>query len=175
MEISFSNPVSFDSNDIQALMEPNVFYVGAMFSGSEDQLPDFINRGIWIGLGLNSPQVERVRQIRKGDILSVKRLAGKGATTMRILALGVVVGLTPQQTSDSAHVLVAWVMPSMNLGLDVRAPDQDAELRVPLKEVGTISAPQKLTELDTALAAQVAKCRVRFLRMNLDIRPRHYF
>lgn len=168
--IAFIHPVQFDSNDIQNLLSPQYFYVGAMYDGDKDKLPDFIQRGVWEnGYNTEIPRLtDRVKKMRKGDFIIVKRLMGKGTKTMRILAVGIVVGLS----LDGTYVLVSWAMPEVNIEIEGTSGDED--VIVPLREISTVSAPQGVVHLDPKLQNLVDKCRVRFLRHNLDVKPRHY-
>lgn len=170
MKSEFIHSVQFDSNEIQNLLDPQCFYVGATFDSTEDQLPDFIRRGVWEnGYGAHVPKyVDRVKKMRRGDFLIVKRLMGKGSTSMKVLAVGVVVGVA----IDNSTVLVAWALPSVNI--EVPGSEEYDDVIVPLKEIGTVSTPQQNAVLDPKIQTLIDKCRVRFLRQNLDIKPRHY-
>lgn len=163
---SFVHESIFDSNDIQNLLSPSIYFVGAAFGGSEDVLPEFLNKGIWVnGWALNPEDAKfqasvvhgrRTETIKKGDIILIKRLNGQGSSTMRVLAAGIVVGhLYPKQLGCQ----VFWSMP-------------DIEITTNLKEVGTISTPLKISDLEDPIKVLVEKTRVRFLKMNLRIIPK---
>ena len=97
-----------------------------------------------------------MEKMAKGDVLMVKRLNGKGSKTMRILAIGIVLGKNFDKT-----IRVAWVM-------------QDLSLEVPLACVGTISAPLAISNLAPELEDKVQKARSKFLRLHLRIADHHY-
>lgn len=159
----------FDSKDVQNFLTPKIWFVGVHYGGNDSQLQKFINHSIWkngwfdTDEGVDNARVdlykERTRDIAKGDILVAKRLNGKGADTMTVLALGIVVGRRARDT-----IQVAWTLPHINL-------------ITPLKEVGTISAFCTLEDLSFSppLAARVVKARTKFLRLNLSIDKRLYF
>lgn len=77
-------------------MDPKYWVVGAMFGGTEDQLPSFLERGYWYCWDpkYNKDIPDRVRelfpQIEAGDRIAVKRLLGTGAAQIEVRALGVV-------------------------------------------------------------------------------------
>ncbi len=92
--------------------------VGAMRGGSDELLPTFIERGYWYCwdvkdiktqnqvLASVKTQRERLKKIYKGDRIAVKRLLGKGASEMSILALGIVKSVD----FDEWRVYVDWVL-----------------------------------------------------------------
>lgn len=84
-------------------MNTQYWVVGATWGGTEDVLPQFLTRGYWycwdanqfeneeLGVGnAIKNQQDRFGLIRKGDRIAVKRLLGKGASEMAILAVGIV-------------------------------------------------------------------------------------
>ena len=162
----------FDAADALQFLNPNVFYVGACFDADRAncQRARFFKDHIWengfIDYLKQNPSErttatdnyeQYMEAIKKGDILLIKRLNGKGATTMRILAIGVVLGKNFDQT-----IRVAWVM-------------QDMNLEVPLHTIGTISPGYSLASLPSAdLIEKINKARAKFLRLNLDITDRYY-
>jgi len=154
----------FDAADASRFLNPSIFYVGASFGGSECQLPRFIQNGIWENGYIKCPHpssstdlFERyMEEMSKGDIILVKRLNGKGATTMRILAVGIVLGKNIDKT-----VRVAWVMPQL-------------DLVVPLVTVGTISPRYSLSSIVDPVRGVIEKARSKFLRLNLKIEDRWY-
>ena len=158
----------FDAADTSRFLTPFCFYVGASFDANECQLDRFFRERIWENgfikyLQLHpeerssvTDQYERhMEKISKGDILIVKRLNGKGSTTMRILAIGIVLGKNFDRT-----IRVAWVM-------------QVLSLEVPLACIGTLS-PVAISSLAPELEAIVQKARVKFLRLHLKIDDHYY-
>lgn len=87
---------------------PNYWLVGAMYGGSNDQVPKFILRGYWV-LGWKDAdqpdQAERRDQIQIGDRIAIKRMMGQGSSDIRILALGVVTDVD----EDDKRIYVNWV------------------------------------------------------------------
>lgn len=158
---------TFEKQDIENLLNPNCFYVGATFTEDvkqhkeyKDQLGRFIDDGIWENGWGSEVYLFKTRSdsIKKGDVLIVKRLLGKASPDMRVLAMGVVVG----QDYNPNKVRVEWTMPRL-------------EEIVPLNgAVGTITKGKKIQDLDLKLRDLVDKCRCRFLRWNLDIQHRNY-
>lgn len=155
----------FDAADASRFLNPYVFYVGASYGGSECQLSRFIQHGIWENGYIKCPHptsstdlFERyMEDMTKGDIILVKRLNGKGATTMRILAVGIVLGKNIDKT-----VRVAWVIPQL-------------DLIVPLITVGTISPCYALSSsIVDPVRSVIEKARSKFLRLNLKIEDRWY-
>jgi len=157
----------FDAADAARFLNPQHFYVGASFDSTECQLERFFQERIWENGFIKhlkkhpeertsgTDQYEKtMEKIAKGDTLIVKRLNGKGATTMRVLAIGIVLGKNFDQT-----LRVAWVM-------------QDLNLEVPLSCIGTLSSP--LAYLPADLADKVQKARAKFLRLHLTIKDRYY-
>jgi hypothetical protein len=84
-------------------MDINYWLVGATWGGSENVLPQFVKRGYWYCWDANKfdneefgagnsikNQQERFKQVQQGDRIAVKRLLGKGASEMAILAIGIV-------------------------------------------------------------------------------------
>lgn len=77
--------------------------VGAMWSGTDDVLDQFVRRGYWYCWDIGeepdtsntqgnsvATQRERFRRIKRGDRIAVKRMLGQGAQDMEVRALGVV-------------------------------------------------------------------------------------
>jgi len=155
----------FDAADASRLLNPSVFYVGASYGGSECQLSRFIQNGIWENGYIKDPQPSAATSLyeqymdimSKGDILLVKRLNGKASNTMRIMAIGIVLGKNIDKT-----VRVAWVMPQL-------------DIVVPLVTVGTISPSYPLSSvLVDTVRDKIEKARSKFLRLNLKIEDRWY-
>jgi len=90
--------------------------VGAMFGGSDDNLPRFLRRGYWYCWdprdNTEVPPVvaNRFPRINVGDRIAVKRLLGAGATEIEIRALGIITD------ADLAEwrVYVDWVVPDLS-------------------------------------------------------------
>jgi len=155
----------FDTLDAIRFLRPKAFYVGACYGGNECQLSRFIKEQIWENgyvasgdyVSTATKQFEKyMEDMSKGDILLVKRLNGKGTSTMRIMAIGIVLGKNYDGT-----IRVHWVMTSL-------------DLEVPLHTVGTISPGYSLSELPEILQTKVDKARAKFLRLNLRIENHYY-
>ncbi len=88
---------------------PNYWLVGAMWGGSDDQAPKFIRRGYW-QLGWKDEDkpfmTERRNQIEPGDRIAIKRMMGRGASSIRIIALGIV----NEIDSEDGRVYIRWVL-----------------------------------------------------------------
>lgn len=148
-------------------LEPAIYFVGATFEGTQDQLPRFVGEGVWEnGWAEEKPILTaRVVGITAGDILIVKRLLGKGSNKMAILALGVVVGRIPRSTTQ---VSVEWVLPEVNTEVAVEL-NEATPIQTDLDTVGTISPRRELGALPPNVQKLVKLCQIRFLRMNLSI------
>ncbi|WP_188035984.1 hypothetical protein [Pseudomonas sp. EZ-C24] len=96
----------------------NYWVVGAMFGGSEDQLPKFIERGYWYCW---DPEKVRKREIpvkaqrlfpmiKPGDRIAVKKLQGQGASKMSVRALGEVTAVD----HDEWRIYVRWLVTNIN-------------------------------------------------------------
>jgi len=155
----------FDAADASRFLNPSVFYVGASYGGCECQLVRFIQEGIWENGYIKCPQPTSTTDLyeqymdtmTKGDVLLVKRLNGKASTTMRIMAIGIVLGKNIDKT-----IRVAWVMPQV-------------DLVVPLITVGTVSPSYSLSQsINDPVRDKIEKARIKFLRLNLRIEDRKY-
>jgi len=157
------------SNTTNFLSCSGIYYVGATYDGSEDQLPRFLEQGIWEnGWGNRKPLLtERVKGIKVGDILVVKRLMGKASHNMSILALGVVVGKIPH-SNDRVHV--EWALPETHTEVTTEMEGTPGSPpQVGLDTVGTISPRRSIDELPYVVQKLIKVCQARFLRMNLSI------
>ncbi len=89
--------------------------VGAMFSGSDDQLSSFSLRGYWYcwdpsrNAEIPSAVKSRFLQIRAKDRIAVKRLLGVGSAEIEVRALGIVKDVDQVEW----RVYVDWIVPSM--------------------------------------------------------------
>jgi hypothetical protein len=155
----------FDAADASRFLNPSVFYVGASYGGCDCQLIRFIQDEIWENGYIKCPKStsttdlfeQYMKTMTKGDILLVKRLNGKAATTMRIMAVGIVLGKNIDKT-----VRIAWVMPQV-------------DLVVPLITVGTVSPGYSLSQaINDPVRDTIEKARIKFLRLNLHIEDRKY-
>lgn len=87
--------------------------VGAMRGGKKDYLQKFIRRGYWelFWKDDNSPFQERRRnKIKPGDRIAVKRRMASGTGKIRIVALGVVTEIDP----DDKRVYVNWLVADLD-------------------------------------------------------------
>jgi hypothetical protein len=155
----------FDAADASRFLNPSVFYVGASYGGCDCQLIRFIQDEIWENGYIKCPKStsttdlfeQYMETMNKGDILLVKRLNGKASTTMRIMAVGIVLGKNIDKT-----VRVAWVMPQV-------------DLVVPLITVGTVSPGYSLSQaINDPVRDTIEKARIKFLRLNLHVEDRKY-
>jgi hypothetical protein len=93
--------------------------VRAMYGGNNDQAPKFIRRGYWV-LGWSDAdapdQAKRRDQIGVGDRIAIKRMMGKGATEIRITALGVVT----EVDEEDKRVYVTWIADDLNRVVESR-------------------------------------------------------
>jgi 5-methylcytosine-specific restriction protein B len=93
------------------------WFVGAVWNGNEDQLPRFLEQGIWEN-GYEDQFLDLVRRIRPGDQIAVKasfvkkrvpfEVGGKAVSVMRIKATGTVL----ENAGDGRTVKVAWDSPA---------------------------------------------------------------
>lgn len=96
----------------------NYWVVGAMFGGSRDQLPLFIERGYWYCWDPDKvrkreipKQAQRLfPQIKKGDRLAVKKKLGRGAEMMLVRALGEVIDIDHEEW----RIYVRWLVTDMS-------------------------------------------------------------
>lgn len=92
--------------------EKSYWFVGAIW-GNDDQLPRFLEQGIWEN-GYEDQLLDLVRRIRPGDRIAVKAsfvkkhvpfdVGGKAVSVMRIKATGLVL----ENAGDGRTVKVAW-------------------------------------------------------------------
>jgi len=100
-------------------MNEQYWVVGATWGGTDDVLPQFIKRGYWYCWDANQfdnektgagntikNQQERFELVRPGDRIAVKRLLGKGASEMAILAIGIVKDIDLKEW----RIYVNWVI-----------------------------------------------------------------
>lgn len=87
---------------------PNYWVVGATYGSQNDQTDKFLRRGYW-ALGWSDKdqpdQAERRDRIKPGDRIAIKRMMGKGAAEIRIIALGVVLEID----DEDKRVYVNWI------------------------------------------------------------------
>jgi 5-methylcytosine-specific restriction protein B len=106
--------------DTMEVDEENVksyWFVGAIWNRDEDQLPRFLEEGIWQN-GYQDQLLDLVREIRPGDLIAVKatctkkrglpfNVGGKPVSVMRIKATGTVL----ENVGDGRTVRVDWDAP----------------------------------------------------------------
>jgi hypothetical protein len=147
----------------------SVSFAGYHHRATDNMMPEFISSSTWTngwaesGCIADNTRVElfneRTRLLQPGDFLITKKLNGRGANTMTLLAIGIVIG-----RKNDATVYVAWVLPRL-------------ELVVPLKEVGTISCQYTLEDIRAQLPTLVQHLELArdiFLSTNLSTVPRTY-
>lgn len=88
------------------------YVVGASYGGNESQLERFIEHGIW-ALGWNGDdapaQYAPLMEMKRGDFIAVKRMNGRGASDVTILARGVVRGVITEAKEEKRFVCtVDW-------------------------------------------------------------------
>ncbi len=102
------------------IMQHQYWIAGATWNGgNKDVLPDFIRRGYWYCWDINKfknkessagnsikQQQERFTKIKIDDRIAIKRLKGKGADKMSILAIGVVKDIDISEW----RVYVDWIL-----------------------------------------------------------------
>jgi hypothetical protein len=84
-----------------------------MYGGHDNQAPRFIEHGFWT-LGWTEhrteqdapDQVQRRDQIQVGDRIAIKQMLGKGATEIKITALGIVTAIDPHDK----RIYVRWAV-----------------------------------------------------------------
>jgi hypothetical protein len=84
-----------------------------MWGGQDDQSEKFIRRGYWfLGWDDNKQpqQAARRDQIQRGDRIAIKRMLGRGASSIEIRALGVV----KEIDADDKRVYIHWATSEMN-------------------------------------------------------------
>ena len=96
---------------------PSYWFVGALWSGTEDQLPRFLHEGIWQN-GYDDQLLDVVRRMKPGDRIAIKAsfvqrlrlpfdVGGKSVSGMRIKATGTVL----ENINDGRTVKVEWDPP----------------------------------------------------------------
>lgn len=94
------------------------FIVGASYGGEGSQLERFVSDGIWaLGWsGDDAPaQYSLLMKMKRGDFIAVKRMNGKGASDVTILARGIVRGVISEAKDERRFVCtVDWFEPSVN-------------------------------------------------------------
>lgn len=98
---------------------PNYWLVGAMYGGNDDQAPKFIRRGYW-KLGWadeDQPHMtDRRNQIEQGDRIAIKRMMGRGSSSIRVTALGIVNEVDP----EDGRVYTRWIEHGLDRVVDGR-------------------------------------------------------
>jgi 5-methylcytosine-specific restriction enzyme B len=98
--------------------DKSYWFVGAVWNGTEDQLPRFREQGVWEN-GYDDQFLDVVRRIRPGDQIAVKasfvkkhglpfEVGGKSVSVMRIKATGTVL----KNEGDGKSIKVAWDKPA---------------------------------------------------------------
>jgi 5-methylcytosine-specific restriction enzyme B len=93
------------------------WFVGSTYGGTDEQLPRFLNEGLWEN-GYEDQLLDVVRRIRPGDQIAVKasfvkkhnlpfNVGGKSVSVMRIKATGTVL----ENDGDGRKVRVVWDPP----------------------------------------------------------------
>ena len=95
----------------------NYWVVGASWDGKDLQDDRFVREGIWMLGHEDGDQHQLASQIQPKDRIAIKRMKGKGHTEIRILHLGIVMGVI----LDTSNVIctVDWV--AKNLNRDVKS------------------------------------------------------
>ena len=93
------------------------WFVGSLWNGIDDQLPRFLEQGVWEN-DYEDKFLDLVRRIRPGDQIAIKasfvkkrvpfEVGGKAVSVMRIKATGTVL----DNTGDGRTVKVAWDPPT---------------------------------------------------------------
>jgi len=99
-------------------VQTQYWVVGATWGGNEDVLPQFLTRGYWYCWDVNEfsneqsgagnaikNQQNRFEKVQVGDRIAVKRLRGKGAKDMSVLAIGIVKDVDVKEW----RIYVDWV------------------------------------------------------------------
>jgi len=95
-------------------MNRNYWVVGAMFGGSDDHLSVFVKRGYWYCWGPDEiddvtssveTQQDRLKEIKIGDRIAVKKLLGRGSNEIEIRAMGIVTDVD----LDEWRIYVNWL------------------------------------------------------------------
>jgi len=107
------------------------FVVGASYGGNNPQQERFVRDGIW-ALGWTKEdhpfQFETCLKMKPGDFIAIKRRNGKGASTITVLARGIIKGIIPEAIENGRFVCtVEWF-------------EKDLEEKVPLKHRDTLAS-----------------------------------
>lgn len=98
-------------------LRPKYWVVGANWEG-DDQAPAFYRRGYW-EMGWSDAEqpkyVSRRTQIGAGDRIAVKRMDGRGADTISILALGLV-----KEVGADGRVYIDWLITGLDRSVPAR-------------------------------------------------------
>ncbi|MDD9883723.1 MAG: hypothetical protein OXU62_04140 [Gammaproteobacteria bacterium] len=97
--------------------KPQYWVVGASWGGVDDQAPRFVENSMWmLGHG-DGPQVKLAEQMKPGDRIAIKKMMGRGQSTIRITHVGIIKGVV----TDASNVIcsVDWV--ACNLDREVEA------------------------------------------------------
>lgn len=95
------------------MAERQYYIVGASYGGYESQLERFIEDGIW-ALGWSgddaSAQHASLIKMNRGDFIAIKRMNGRGASDVTILARGIVCGVITEAKEEKRFVCtVNWI------------------------------------------------------------------
>ena len=85
--------------------------VGAMFGGTDDQLPKFLRGGYWICGKPTDTEKEQLSQFKPDDRIAVKRMLGTASRNIEIRALGILMSKAKiEPDSAFGRVEVHWVL-----------------------------------------------------------------
>jgi hypothetical protein len=160
---------------VDNLLSFNFYYVGATQDDVSVQ-STFVDKGIWTcfwddsNVGDNKNALlyqKRALEIKRGDLLIIKKLNGRAQTDMTITAIGVVVG----RKNDST-VYVEWVLPDLNFVYKLKIVGTISEYKVYNKPGGADELYKSSELLDWKLFDLMFKAVCRFIRLNLDVKRR---
>jgi 5-methylcytosine-specific restriction protein B len=107
-----------ETADAEEEDETSYWFVGAVWNGTDDQMPRFVNEGIWQNGYSEDKFSPLVRRMKPGDRIAIRKsfvqkrgmpfdVGGKLVSVMRIKATGIVLA----NLNDGRTVRVAWDPP----------------------------------------------------------------
>jgi len=92
--------------------KPKYWVVGASWDGVDDQAPRFVANNMWMLGYEDGPQFKLAKRMKPGDRIAIKKMMGRGKSTIRITHVGIIKGVV----TDAGPVIcsVNWVARDLN-------------------------------------------------------------
>lgn len=97
--------------------KPQYWVVGASWDGV-DQAPRFVANSMWILGYEDGPQVKLAKKMKPGDRIAIKKMMGRGQSTIRITHVGIIKGV--EKRVSNVLCSVNWVARDLNRQVKAR-------------------------------------------------------